>query len=61
MSSAHAEQRTPEQLREHFTIERELADRLRYATRDQRRSLYSAVYDEYIAREIGRASWRGRG
>ena len=50
MSSAQTEQRTQAQLREHFTIERELADRLRYATRDQRRSLYSAVYDEYIAR-----------
>lgn len=50
MSSVHAEQRTPEQLRQHFTIERELADRLRYATRDQRRSLYNAVYDEYIER-----------
>lgn len=38
--------RTPAQLREHYEIERELANRLRTANREQRRSLYRAVYDE---------------
>ncbi len=37
---------TPEQLRYHYEIERELADRLRAASREQRRTLYTSVYDE---------------
>jgi SAM-dependent methyltransferase len=40
------EHRTPAQLREHYEIEKELAGRLRTASREQRRSLYRAVYDE---------------
>jgi SAM-dependent methyltransferase len=40
------EYRTPAQVREHYEIEKELATRLRTATREQRRSLYRAVYDE---------------
>ena len=31
--------RTPEQLRQHYEVERELADRLRHATKEQRRTL----------------------
>jgi len=38
--------RTEEQLREHYLIERALADRLRTAAPDVRRRLYAAVYDE---------------
>jgi len=38
--------RTPERIREHYLIERELADRLRRAGSEERRSLYTAVYDE---------------
>jgi SAM-dependent methyltransferase len=41
---------TPEQLRQHFEIERELADRLRQATKDERRALYREVYAERSAR-----------
>ncbi len=44
------ETRTPEQLRQHYEVERELADRLRHATKEQRRTLYSAVYDELFKR-----------
>lgn len=42
--------RTPEQLRQHYEVERELADRLRNATKEQRRTLYSEVYDELFKR-----------
>ncbi|OYW71058.1 MAG: hypothetical protein B7Z37_28835 [Verrucomicrobia bacterium 12-59-8] len=42
--------RTPEQLRQHYEVERELADRLRHATKEQRRTLYSEVYDELFKR-----------
>ncbi|HVL35266.1 MAG TPA: class I SAM-dependent methyltransferase [Burkholderiales bacterium] len=45
-----SELRTPEQLREHYLIERELADRLRRAPKDQRRRLYSEVYGELLRR-----------
>jgi SAM-dependent methyltransferase len=37
-------------LREHYEVERELADRLRHATREQRRALYGPVYDELFQR-----------
>ena len=40
------ERRRPALLRQHYEVERELADRLRHATREQRRSLYGLVYDE---------------
>jgi SAM-dependent methyltransferase len=43
-------QRTPEQKREHYLIERELADRLRVASRQQRLHLYRVVYDELFER-----------
>src|SRR6478735_8963300 len=42
--------RTPEQLRHHYEIEKELANRLRAATREDRRKLYGVVYDELYAR-----------
>lgn len=38
--------RTPEQIREHYELERALADRLRHASKEQRRVLYSSLYDE---------------
>jgi len=38
--------RTYAQLREHYELEKTLADRLRRAGKAERRSLYSAVYDE---------------
>lgn len=41
---------TPDQRLEHYRIERELADRLRAATPEQRRSLYAAVYSERSVR-----------
>ena len=43
-------ERTAEQLRDHYEIEKELADRLRRASKEQRRSLYSEVYDELFRR-----------
>jgi SAM-dependent methyltransferase len=44
------ESRTEAQIREHYEIERELADRLRRATRDERRQLYSEAYNELFRR-----------
>src|SRR3989337_932408 len=41
-----AEARTHDQLREHYEVEKRLADQLRSATREERRFLYSSVYDE---------------
>lgn len=43
-------QRTAAQLREHYEIEKELAGRLRRATRNERRQLYNVVYDERTQR-----------
>jgi len=43
-------QRTHEQLRQHFDVERELADKLRSANADERRTLYNDVYDELFRR-----------
>jgi SAM-dependent methyltransferase len=42
--------RTPAQVREHYVIERELADRLRAAPRAARPPLYGEVYDELFRR-----------
>lgn len=44
------ETRTGRQLREHYLIERELADRLRGAPRSERGALYSQLYDELFRR-----------
>jgi SAM-dependent methyltransferase len=41
---------TPAQLREHYEIERALADRLRSASREERRELYTRLYDELFRR-----------
>lgn len=42
--------RSPERLRAHYDIERELAGRLRSSSREQRLQLYGQVYDELFAR-----------
>jgi SAM-dependent methyltransferase len=44
------EHRTAEEIREHYEIEKELATKLRDATREERRHLYTAVYDEMLRR-----------
>lgn len=44
------ELRTPEQLREAYEIERELANRLRGASRSERGHLYASLYDEFFRR-----------
>ena len=44
------ERRSPYLLRQHYEVERELADRLRHATREERRSLYGPVYNELYQR-----------
>jgi SAM-dependent methyltransferase len=43
-------ERTPEQLRQHFEVERELADRYRAASRDERLAMASALYEELFRR-----------
>lgn len=44
------EPRPLERLKAHYAIERELADRLRRAGKHERRSLYTALYDELFRR-----------
>lgn len=44
------ERRSIERLREHYLIEKELAARLRAATKEERRHLYSTLYDELFQR-----------
>lgn len=44
------EQRTKEQLQEHYRIEKELAARLRNSSAQERQTLYSEVYDELLQR-----------
>ncbi|MEW6335186.1 MAG: class I SAM-dependent methyltransferase [Thermodesulfobacteriota bacterium] len=39
-----------DQLRDHYEIERELAGRLRSASREERRTLYTSLYDELCRR-----------
>lgn len=48
--SRHEVQRTDEQLRQHYEVEKELANRLRNATREERQRLYNEVYDERLQR-----------
>jgi SAM-dependent methyltransferase len=50
MAEERLADRSRERLAEHYEIERELADRLRHATREERKALYSAVYDELFQR-----------
>jgi len=44
------EYRTIEQLREHYEIEKELAYKLRFASKEERRYLYRSLYDELYLR-----------
>lgn len=44
------DERTPDQIRQHYIVERELSDRLRKASRQERRRLYSSLYDELFRR-----------
>jgi SAM-dependent methyltransferase len=41
---------TPAQIREHYEIEKELASKLRVASKEERRTLYREVYDELFRR-----------
>jgi SAM-dependent methyltransferase len=50
LSLRRIDNRPPVLLRQHYEVERELADRLRHATREERRALYGAVYDELYQR-----------
>jgi SAM-dependent methyltransferase len=43
-------QRTPDQIREHYEIEKQLAYRLRNSTREERQTLYTSLYDELFRR-----------
>src|SRR5262245_25324986 len=42
--------RSKEQVLEHYQIEKELAQKLRHASREERRGLYTEVYDELLKR-----------
>ncbi len=42
--------RTPEQIREHYEVERELTERLHVAKREERAGLYTEVYEELYRR-----------
>lgn len=42
--------RTEEQIKEHYQVEKELADRLRRSARKERLALYSKIYDELFRR-----------
>ena len=42
--------RTPEQVRQHYEVEKELAARLRMSSATERRQLYGEVYDELFRR-----------
>jgi SAM-dependent methyltransferase len=46
----HGDPRTPEQIREHYEVERELAARLHAARREDRLGLYTEVYEELYRR-----------
>jgi SAM-dependent methyltransferase len=43
------ETRSPDRLLAHYTFERQLSDRLRRASREERRTLYTEVYSELLA------------
>jgi SAM-dependent methyltransferase len=43
-------ERTSAQIREHYDVEKELAARLRSASKEERRGLYASVYDELFRR-----------
>lgn len=50
MRISKSERRTLEQLRKDYEIEKELAGRLRNASKEERRYLYTALYDEMYRR-----------
>lgn len=50
MSSDLTEIRTPERIRHHFEVERELATRLRNSDRNERTELFKTLYDELFER-----------
>lgn len=50
MSKSLRYKRTIEQIREHYEVEKELAERLRNARKGERRHLYSKLYDELYER-----------
>ena len=50
MTSTQRDRRTPEQLREHYEVEKSLADQLRSASQDERLALYPSLYDELYRR-----------
>ena|SRR3990167_3891301 len=50
MKILYNEHRTTEQVREHYEIEKELAIRLRNASKQERRHLYSSLYNEMYLR-----------
>jgi len=47
---SNSEQRTLNEIKEHYKIEKKLASRLRNSTRKERKYLYSAIYDELFQR-----------
>ena len=61
--------RTGEQLKEQYEIEKELANRLRNSSKDERQNLYAQLYDEIVqacatpptAKEKGCADHAARG
>ncbi|HEY3862885.1 MAG TPA: class I SAM-dependent methyltransferase [Verrucomicrobiae bacterium] len=50
MANTAKPQRTPEQLRFHYEVEKDLADQLRRATPKERRAMYGRLYDELYKR-----------
>lgn len=50
MSLSSSDQRSAEQIREHYEVEKELAAKLRNASKADRRHLYSALYNELFQR-----------
>jgi hypothetical protein len=46
MGKTKMENRTAAEIREHYEIEKRIADRLRNSTFDERKNLYSQAYDE---------------
>lgn len=49
-TAARTASRSAQQIRAHYDVERDLADRLRAAPADQRRTLYTQLYDELFRR-----------
>jgi len=43
-------EQTPEEIRAHYEIEKELAGKLKHASREERKTLYAALYDELFKR-----------